>query len=278
MDELDEVLPDAIVVIMAMFPDAVLNSNRGVTLLERGLCISIQPLPTGVSLFVSSPSWSRKTAQSNNAMLVERYCVDSTAVSDPVEAILWMIEEWGTSDADLPGCAASTVASSSPKWPSASLSKITCERRRWLWFIGFYTPSIREAFVTEANNNGLTGFLVAGKPAVAALEGDVRAIDRFLFTTRTVLFASVPPASRKMTVTLDEGAGVPSPQSTIGKTDESIAAASGRIRRAFSTFREERLCCEPGTHVRGDIMDIGALRRFLDANGLNHVDLDSILL
>lgn len=41
-----------------------------------------------------------------------------------------------------------------------------------------------------------------GKPAVAAVEGTPEAIARFIKVTRTELFATVPPASRKMTLML----------------------------------------------------------------------------
>lgn len=47
-----------------------------------------------------------------------------------------------------------------------------------------------------------TGFLMPGKPAVAAVEGTPEAIARFIKVTRTELFATVPPASRKMTLML----------------------------------------------------------------------------
>lgn len=161
--------------------------------------------------------------------------------------------------------------------------------RRWLGFIGFYTPSIRRAFVAEARRSGLTGFLMSGKPAVAALEGSRSDIDRFIAVTRTQLFASVPPASRKMSVMLDEtgltgGAGLCdfsdcrlSTAPGLG-ADAALADAGfgGGIPRAFSSFDEIELRCEPGTHARGDTADLGALRSLLDARGLSHVPLSAL--
>ena len=40
--------------------------------------------------------------------------------------------------------------------------------RQWIWFIGFYTKSIIKAFCSTAAEHGCTGFLMPGKPAVAA--------------------------------------------------------------------------------------------------------------
>lgn len=278
---------DDIVAVMSMFPEAVLNADGSATVSQGGIDICVTALGSGgVALVVSSPPWPRKTTQANNATLVRKFGTEGTAVSDPLEAILWSFNEWAD------GAHTGTRDDNSKAGPTEALP--SCEHRRWLWFIGFYTPSIREAFVAEANSRGLTGFLMPGKPAVAVLEGDRSAIDGFLTTTRTALFARVPPASRKMTVTLEEGASsVQASPSCLcdSAADGGSGAAPGspgrvccacaappRLRRAFATFSEEGLVCEPGTHQRGDITDIGALRRFLDARGLRHVRLDDILL
>ena len=256
---------DDIVAVMSMFPEAVLNTDGSATVSQGGIDIRATAVDRGgVTLVVSSPSWPRKTTQANNATLLQKFCTEDAAVSDPLEAILWSFSEWAD------GAQTGTRDEISAAGPTEAPS--SCEHRRWLWFIGFYTPSIREAFVAEARSRGLTGFLMPGKPAVAVLEGDRSAIDGFLTTTRTVLFARVPPASRKMSVTLEEGAS--SVQASLsclcdsaadGGSDaapRSTVLAPPRLRRAFTSFSEEGLSCEPGTHQRGDLTDIGALRRF----------------
>ena len=75
---------------------------------------------------------------------------------------------------------------------------------RWLYFIGFYTKTIRRDFCEAALGHGLTGFLCPGKPAVAALEGDAGSIAAFLRTTRTDVFAKVPSSQKKMNLSLLE--------------------------------------------------------------------------
>ena len=47
-------------------------------------------------------------------------------------------------------------------------------------FIGFYTKSIRDGFCGAAGPLGCTGFLMPGKPAIAAVEGSAEAIAEFI--------------------------------------------------------------------------------------------------
>ncbi len=240
---------DYFIVISSIFPEALISSDGDSCTIELGLEISVLVSLRG--MIVSSPTWTRREQHMHNEELAKLFNPVDGAVADPVEAILWCKERWvGPSDH-----AAAAGSASSCSLPSGAL-----EQRLWLGFIGFYTPSIRQAFVAEARSLGLTGFLMPGKPAVAALEGDKSDISRFLIVTRTQLFASVPPASRKMTVMLVES-----------------SSASGSLHRAFKSFDEIELRCEPGTHARRDIADLGALRALLDARGLGHINIKSLV-
>eukprot|EP01059_Diplonema_ambulator_P033113 TRINITY_DN6785_c0_g1_i1.p3 TRINITY_DN6785_c0_g1~~TRINITY_DN6785_c0_g1_i1.p3 ORF type:complete len:260 (+),score=62.26 TRINITY_DN6785_c0_g1_i1:1698-2477(+) len=122
-------------------------------------------------------------------------------------------------------------------------------QRQWLWFIGFYTKSIRKAFCETAASLGCTGFLMPGKPAVAAVEGTSKQIAEFIRITRTELFASVAPASRKMTLSL---------------LDDPIT------NRAFTGFDEVDITAAPATHKRKDMADLGGLQTFLESHGVAH--------
>ena len=126
--------------------------------------------------------------------------------------------------------------------------------RQWITFIGFYTKAIRKAFCHAATDYNCTGFLMPGKPAVAAVEGRPEDIAEFLKHTRTVLFAKVPPASRKMTVSLCDDTAV---------------------ERVFLGFEEVELHTgsDPATksaHKRKDMADLGKLQQFLEDKGLQH--------
>jgi len=119
--------------------------------------------------------------------------------------------------------------------------------RQWIWFIGFYTKSIIKAFCSTAAEHGCTGFLMPGKPAVAAVEGTPAAIARFIKVTRTELFATVPPASRKMTLT---------------HVDTPIK------ERTFADFQWLELNAAANAHKRKDMADLGNLEVWLTARGL----------
>lgn len=76
--------------------------------------------------------------------------------------------------------------------------------RQWLTFISFTTVKIAKAFRAAGEAQGLTGFLMIGKPGIACLEGGPRAIAAFLRVVRTDVFAEVDRASRKMNMSILE--------------------------------------------------------------------------
>jgi hypothetical protein len=250
---------DVMAVLCSIFPEARLLS-RCSCVIDIGGSVTVSATDLGEiqKLSVASPCWSRREEIANNARLTS--FISEGGASDSVGAILWCIEQWGSDKELCTECedTAETIAAIASATLKATPS--SCELRRWLGFIGFYTPSIRRAFIEEARRVGLTGFLMPGKPAVAALEGDRRSIDHFVSVTRTQLFASVPPASRKMSVMLEESGEV-----------------GVQLLRAFSTFDEIELPCETGLHVRQDTADLGALRALLDSRGLAHIPLSALI-
>ncbi|GAB5369236.1 hypothetical protein AAMO2058_001388200 [Amorphochlora amoebiformis] len=135
------------------------------------------------------------------------------------------------------------------KRPSHSNGKDTKISREWIWFIGFYTKKIIKAFISTARDYGLTGFLMPGKPGVACLEGPKMSIDEFLRVTRTQLFATVAPSSRKMKLVHRE------------------AVISNR---AFKSFEEVQMSCLSGSHKRKDLTNLGDFQKFLTNAGCGH--------
>jgi hypothetical protein len=129
--------------------------------------------------------------------------------------------------------------------------------RQWLVFIGFYTKRIIRDFCRRGEACGCTGFLVPGKPAVACVEGNAGRgdIEAFIRAVRTKVFAEVPRASRKMTVSLRETG----------------------VRRVFAGFSEIGMSTSEsdnanlrGAHKRKDMADLGQLEQFLGDRGLSH--------
>lgn len=119
---------------------------------------------------------------------------------------------------------------------------------QWLWFIGFYTPSIIDDFCKSASSFKLTGFLMSGKPGIACLEGTEQQIDAYLKHVRTVVFACVDRNSRKMNVTLKE------------------LSADTFDQRRFSKF--EHKVFANAHHKRSDMADMSALRVYLQEHNV----------
>eukprot|EP01063_Lacrimia_lanifica_P029524 TRINITY_DN4523_c0_g4_i1.p2 TRINITY_DN4523_c0_g4~~TRINITY_DN4523_c0_g4_i1.p2 ORF type:complete len:263 (+),score=93.29 TRINITY_DN4523_c0_g4_i1:121-909(+) len=178
------------------------------------------------------------TRQLNAYMAEEVACGDGAAVL--YEAVAWVQEDL------LPVVAVQAAPAPAPAEAAEGAVEL---HRQWIWFIGFYTKSIRKDFCEAAAALGCTGFLMPGKPAVAAVEGPPAAIAEFLRVTRTVLFAKVAPSARKMTLSL---------------LDAPIAG------RVFDGFEELDMVAAPSTHKRKDMADLGGLEAFLTRKGLGH--------
>jgi hypothetical protein len=126
---------------------------------------------------------------------------------------------------------------------------------QWLFFAGFYQKSIVKDFIHSASQYGVTGFLAHGKPAIACVEGPSEAIQGFIRHVRTTVFATVPRASRKMTVGLREAAEADSP-----------SPAGSRPPR-FQDFQAKEFFSQ-GSHHRSDMLDRKQLDAFLKAHGV----------
>lgn len=170
----------------------------------------------------------------------------------PMEPSIFAIAEWIKDNAE--------IFKSEKALKIEKLSQITSEKvpttyvfmREWLYFIGFYTKSIRDQFVNLANELNLKGFLMSGKPALACLEGDEKSIEQFIFKTRTQLFATVPPSSRKMS------------RVCTWKTNADETSHFGK----FEDFREVIF---DSNHSKSNIADLSRLKSFLREKGLDDI-------
>eukprot|EP00756_Hemistasia_phaeocysticola_P012875 Hpha_TRINITY_DN15232_c3_g1::TRINITY_DN15232_c3_g1_i1::g.66585::m.66585 len=181
------------------------------------------------------------TQMLNEYVAQEVVCGDGAAVL--YELVYWVQEVL------LPALPSAGAAAPAAEVSDAPPAEDAVLHRQWLWFIGFYTRSIRKEFCETAASMGCTGFLMPGKPAVAAVEGTPAVIAEFLRVTRTVVFAAVAPSARKMQLSL---------------LDAPIAG------RAFAGFEEVDLTADPATHKRKDMTDLGSLEAFLSAHGVGH--------
>ena len=106
--------------------------------------------------------------------------------------------------------------------------------------MGFYQKKIIKEFALSANKHSMTGFLAYGKPAVACLEGHPEDISIFIRHVRKTVFATVPKASRKMTLSLLEPT----------------------VNPRFATFDAVEFFSK-GNHHRPDMLDSKQLDDFL---------------
>ncbi|KAJ9470194.1 hypothetical protein DIPPA_03839 [Diplonema papillatum] len=181
------------------------------------------------------------------AMRLSEYCTGVACGEG--EAVLYPLVSWVESEF-LPSLAEDSARGHDAEKPAAEAEENRGPlERQWLWFIGFYTKSIRKTFCETAASMGCTGFLMPGKPAVSAVEGTAPQIAEFIRVTRTEVFAKVAPASRKMTLSL---------------LDSPIAA------RAFTGFEEVEITAAPSTHKRKDMADLGGLQAYLAQHDLSH--------
>ncbi|KAI9330537.1 hypothetical protein BDR26DRAFT_871478 [Obelidium mucronatum] len=121
-------------------------------------------------------------------------------------------------------------------------------KRFWFLLVSLSTRSKRGDLVEWAPSYGLTGFVMAGKPAVVCCEGDGPAIDRYIAEIKSVSWADVPSHQKKITLMLSEEI----------------------VGRAFTDMTEI-------THLfemrggRGNRPDLAQVRQWMESKKVGHV-------
>ncbi|KAI5478259.1 hypothetical protein MNV49_005324 [Pseudohyphozyma bogoriensis] len=72
------------------------------------------------------------------------------------------------------------------------------EVRVWFWFPSLSTKEKRDDMVHWAPGYGLTGFVLAGKPALLCVEGEPTRIERYMSEIKAVSWADVPSFQKKV--------------------------------------------------------------------------------
>ncbi|KAI9207706.1 uncharacterized protein BJ171DRAFT_596697 [Polychytrium aggregatum] len=96
----------------------------------------------------------------------------------------------------------STLAASGPPQdssPSQDAGPLVFARE-WVYFPSLSTKEKRKDLVDYALRLGLTGFVTPGKPGVLVVEGLDTHINTYFHEIRTVSWADLPPAHKKMTL------------------------------------------------------------------------------
>ncbi|GFZ42436.1 hypothetical protein JCM24511_00151 [Saitozyma sp. JCM 24511] len=71
--------------------------------------------------------------------------------------------------------------------------------RVWFWFPSLSSKEKRRDLVTYAEDSGLTGFVLAGKPGLLCVEGDGREVDRYMSRIKSESWSDIPPHQKKVT-------------------------------------------------------------------------------
>ncbi|GAA5887310.1 hypothetical protein JCM16303_006586 [Sporobolomyces ruberrimus] len=131
------------------------------------------------------------------------------------------------------------------------------EFRVWLWFPSLSTREKRDDIVNWASDYDLTGFVLAGKPAVMCLEGTENNIQEYMAEIKSKSWADIPSFQKKVS----ERYRTPLISPT---TSSSPNDPSSRIFRNMSEIT--KLIGQSGQ--KGNRGDMGEVRDFLAGKGL----------
>ncbi|WWD16403.1 hypothetical protein CI109_100829 [Kwoniella shandongensis] len=84
------------------------------------------------------------------------------------------------------------------------------EERVWFWFPTLSTREKRDDIVRYAEEVGLTGFVLAGKPALLCVEGHGPTIDKYMSRIKSESWADIPAFQKKVTERLRRPLASPS--------------------------------------------------------------------
>ncbi|WVO14707.1 hypothetical protein L204_102345 [Cryptococcus depauperatus] len=160
-----------------------------------------------VILKPKQPTWLPNTAYAN---LLSSIFPHSPQETDPSEYILTTLESIRRS--------LSTFLSSSSSLQGKARQGQNEEKdqgvleRVWFWLPTLSTREKRDDLVSYANDMGLTGFVLAGKPALLCMEGPGKVVDRYMAKIKGESWSDIPSYQKKVTERLRRPLG-PSPAS-----------------------------------------------------------------
>ncbi|GAA5901104.1 uncharacterized protein JCM6883_004754 [Sporobolomyces salmoneus] len=133
------------------------------------------------------------------------------------------------------------------------------EFRVWLWFPSLSTREKRDDIVNWATDYDLTGFVLAGKPAVMCLEGTENNIQDYMADIKSNSWADIPSFQKKVSERYRQPLQSSSTTTTLSSNDPS--------RRIFSEMSEITKLI-PQSGQRGNRGDMAEVREYLEKKGL----------
>ncbi|GAA5987377.1 hypothetical protein JCM5350_005647 [Sporobolomyces pararoseus] len=134
------------------------------------------------------------------------------------------------------------------------------EFRVWFWFMSLSTREKRDDIVNWASDYDLTGFVLAGKPALMCLEGTENNIQDYMADIKSNSWADIPSFQKKVS----ERYRQPLRQSSSGTATLSSNDPSYRI---FSSMSEITKLI-PQSGQKGNRGDMAEVRDYLEKKGL----------
>ncbi|KAK8861675.1 hypothetical protein IAR55_002498 [Kwoniella newhampshirensis] len=143
------------------------------------------------------------------------------------------------------------------------------EERVWYWFPSLSSKEKRDDLVSFAEEVGLTGFVLAGKPGLLCVEGYGPTIDRYMARIKSESWSDIPPFQKKVTERLRKPIPPPPPS-------PPSSSAERTTNRAFSTMKEiTHLIPKYGQYNhRGEM---GEVRRLMEEWGVGD-DFGAVVL
>ncbi|GAA5866806.1 hypothetical protein JCM1840_004273 [Sporobolomyces johnsonii] len=224
--------------------------------------------PPPTSLHIQQPAWLARTPYDTLAASLPSF--DPTTFSSPADLILQAVDylrEEGVKLLPSPADEASPAPSSKTRRRGAragAIDETHDEFRVWLWFPSLSTREKRDDIVNWAPEYGLTGFVLAGKPALLCLEGTEENIQAYLADIKSNSWADIPSFQKKVSERYRTPLVPRSSSSTPPPSSSSPASTSHRI---FTSMAEITSLIPRGGQ-RGNRGEMGPVRDFLASKGL----------
>ncbi|GAA5992151.1 hypothetical protein JCM10908_001791 [Rhodotorula pacifica] len=147
------------------------------------------------------------------------------------------------------------------KRPDADTAADEQEYRVWFWFPSLSTREKRDDMVNWAPEYELTGFVLAGKPALLCVEGTESNVQAYLSDIKANSWADIPSFQKKVSERFRTPLLPPSPDHPTSSSDDPTS------HRLFTSM-DEITSLIPRGGYRGHKPEMGDVRDFLTAKGL----------
>ncbi|BGP42883.1 hypothetical protein JCM10450v2_006999 [Rhodotorula kratochvilovae] len=222
---------------------------------------AMHTLPDGASAataHLQQPPWLSRTA--HDALAASLPSANPSAFASNADLLLSTIDYIrNAAIALLPPPETTPRAGGGRRRRTAQPKEDEPEFRVWLWFPSLSTREKRDDIVNWAGDYDITGFVLAGKPAIMCLEGTESNVQAYLADIKANSWADIPSFQKKVSERYRTPL-LPSPPSDTPIPDPTL-------HRIFTSMSEITSLI-PRTGVRSNRGEMGDVRDFLATKGL----------